>query len=138
MVYTERAETAAVSCGTSHASASAHHFGGYSKPRYKKLVAHVESHASAVSLLESGVCLRALHKSDQQQHFSMQSSGERDLCDCFHNYCQAERSLWSVFFSLPLLNGMCFRVGADSLGCFSTVRCEHQPMSKWTIIIVVK
>ena len=31
-----------------------HHFGGYSKTRYKKLVSHVESHASAVSLLESG------------------------------------------------------------------------------------
>ena len=47
MVYTERAETASVSRGTSH-------FGGYSKTRYKKLVTHVESHASAVSLLESG------------------------------------------------------------------------------------
>ena len=51
---------------------SVHHFGGYSKMRYKKegkkeerkkkkkkskkkkLVTHVESHASAVSLLESG------------------------------------------------------------------------------------
>ena len=31
-----------------------HHFGGYSKTRYKKLVVHVESHARAVSLLESG------------------------------------------------------------------------------------
>ena len=32
IVYTERAEMAAVSCGTSHASAvSTHHFGGYSK-----------------------------------------------------------------------------------------------------------
>ena len=30
-----------------------HHSGGYSKTRYKKLVTHVESHASAVSLLES-------------------------------------------------------------------------------------
>ena len=28
--------------------------GGYSKTRYKKLVTHAESHASAVSLLESG------------------------------------------------------------------------------------
>ena len=53
-VYTERAEMAAISCGTSHASAVVHHFGGYSKTRYKKLVTHVESHASAVSLLESG------------------------------------------------------------------------------------
>ena len=29
-------------------------FGGYSKTCYKKLVTHVESHASAVGLLESG------------------------------------------------------------------------------------
>ena len=42
MVYTERAEMAAVSCGTSHDSA------------IKKLFTHVESHASAVNLLESG------------------------------------------------------------------------------------
>ena len=32
----------------------AHHLGGYSKMRYKKQVIHVESHSSAVSLLESG------------------------------------------------------------------------------------
>ena len=33
-----------------------HHFSGYlfKKTRYKKLVTHVESHASAVSLVESG------------------------------------------------------------------------------------
>ena len=31
-----------------------HHFGGYSETRYKKLFGHVESHASAVSLLNSG------------------------------------------------------------------------------------
>ena len=31
-----------------------HRIGGYSKTRYKKLVTHIESHASAVSLLESG------------------------------------------------------------------------------------
>ena len=31
-----------------------HHFGGDSKTRYKKLFTHAESHASAVSLLESG------------------------------------------------------------------------------------
>ena len=31
-----------------------HHFGGFSKTRYIKLATHVESHASAVSLLESG------------------------------------------------------------------------------------
>ena len=53
MVYTELAEMAAVSCGTSHASAVSTS-GGYSKTRYKKLFTHVESHASAVSLFESG------------------------------------------------------------------------------------
>ena len=50
MVYTERAETAAVSCGTSHVSA-------VSTPLrwiFKKLVTRVESRASAVNLLESG------------------------------------------------------------------------------------
>ena len=59
MMYTERAEMTAVSCGSSHASA-------VSTPsvvfcfvlffcflRYKNLVTHVESHASEVSLLES-------------------------------------------------------------------------------------
>ena len=54
MVYTERAEMAAVSCGTSHASAVVHHFGEYSKTRDKKQVTFVELQASAVSLLESG------------------------------------------------------------------------------------
>ena len=53
MVYTECAETAAVSCGTSHASAQAHHFSGFSKMHYKKLVTHAESHARKVSLLKS-------------------------------------------------------------------------------------
>ena len=55
MVHTERAKMAAVSCGTSHASAVSTPLpSGYPKKRYKKLVTHVESHASAVSLLESG------------------------------------------------------------------------------------
>ena len=53
MVYTERAEMAAVSCGTSHASAVSAPL-RYSKTRYKKLVTHIELHASDVSLLESG------------------------------------------------------------------------------------
>ena len=58
MEYTERAEMAAVSCGTSHASAVGTPLRWISKKqqqkRYKKLFTHVESHASAVSLLESG------------------------------------------------------------------------------------
>ena len=56
MVYTERAEMAAVSCGTSHASAVSTPlqwiFKKFKKTRYKKLFTHVETHASAVSLLE--------------------------------------------------------------------------------------
>ena len=55
MVYTERTETAAVSRGTSHASAvSTPLWWIFKKTRCKKLFTHVESHASAVSLLESG------------------------------------------------------------------------------------
>ena len=54
-MYTERAEMAAVPCGTSHASAVSTPLRWTdSKTRYKKLVSRVESHASAVSLLESG------------------------------------------------------------------------------------
>ena len=61
MVYTERAETAAVSRGTSHLVRTKQHclyttWVDIFKTRYKKLVAHLESHAtrlSAVSLLES-------------------------------------------------------------------------------------
>ena len=54
MVYTERAEMAAVSCGTSHASAVSTPLRWILETRYENLVTHVESHASAVSLLESG------------------------------------------------------------------------------------
>ena len=59
MVYTERAEMAAVACGTSHASAVStplRWIFNNNKTRYikKKLFTHVESHASAVSLRESG------------------------------------------------------------------------------------
>ena len=55
MVYTERAETAAVSCGTSHVSAVSTQLRWiFKKTRYKKAVTHAETHASAVSLLESG------------------------------------------------------------------------------------
>ena len=55
MVYTERAETAAVSCGTSHVSAVSTSLRWiYIYKTYKKLVTHIESHVSAVSLIESG------------------------------------------------------------------------------------
>ena len=47
-------EKAAVSCGTSHASAVSTPLRWLFKKRYKKLFTHVESHASTVSLLESG------------------------------------------------------------------------------------
>ena len=58
-VHRTCAETAAVSCGTSHASAVSTSLCGYSKKqkqktktRYKTRVTHVELHASAVSLLK--------------------------------------------------------------------------------------
>ena len=51
-VHRTCAEMAAVSCGTSHASAVSTPLGGYSKTRYKKLVTHVAPHASAMSLLK--------------------------------------------------------------------------------------
>ena len=52
-VHRTCAETAAVSCGTSHASAvSTVLWWILKKTRYKKLVTHVEPHASAVSLLK--------------------------------------------------------------------------------------
>ena len=49
MVYTERADTAAVSRSTSRVSVLV----DIQKTGYKKLVTHVESHASAGSLLKS-------------------------------------------------------------------------------------
>ena len=55
MVYTERAEMAAVSCGTIHASAVSTPLRWiFEKRAIKKLFTHAESHASAVCLLESG------------------------------------------------------------------------------------
>ena len=55
VVYTECAETAAVSCGTSHSSAVNTPLSvDIQKTRYKKLVTRVEKHASAMSLLEIG------------------------------------------------------------------------------------
>ena len=54
MVCTERAEMAAVSCGTSHASAVSTPLRWIlkkKKKQYKKLFTRVKSHASAVSLL---------------------------------------------------------------------------------------
>ena len=77
MVYTERAEMAAVSRGTSHVAIKqrckyVHHFGGFSKMRYKKLVTHVESHASAVSLLESG----------EQRYIKAINTNDNDVSTC--------------------------------------------------------
>ena len=52
-VYTERAETAAVSCGTSHAGAVSAQLRWIFITRYKKLFTHAESHSGSGSLLES-------------------------------------------------------------------------------------
>ena len=54
MVYTERAEMVAVSCGTSHASAVSTPLRRILKTRYKKLVTYVELHESGVRQLKSG------------------------------------------------------------------------------------
>ena len=55
MVYPECAEMVAVSCGTSHVSTVSTPLQWlFKKMCYKKLVTHVESHVSAVSLLKSG------------------------------------------------------------------------------------
>ena len=56
MVYTECAEVAAVSKGTSHGSTVSTPLQWIFKNAldYKKLFTHVESHASTVTLLESG------------------------------------------------------------------------------------
>ena len=57
MMYTERAGTAAVSRGASHASAVSTPLRWIFKIKnepQKKLDIHAESHASAMSLLESG------------------------------------------------------------------------------------
>jgi len=60
MVYTERAEKAAVSCVTSHVNAVSTPLQwifknkNKTKNAYKKPVTRTESHASAVSLLEIG------------------------------------------------------------------------------------
>ena len=49
MVYTERAETAAVSLGScGYVSAVCHNSGEYSQKRYRKLVSCVGSHSSAL------------------------------------------------------------------------------------------
>ena len=56
-VHRTCAKMAAVSCGTSHAGAECKYITSVDilkkkKKRYKKLVTHVEPHASAVSLLK--------------------------------------------------------------------------------------
>ena len=65
MVYTERAETVAVSCGTNHASAVSRPLRWIFKtaPGIEKLVSRVKLHASAVSLFESGEyrCVKAIN-----------------------------------------------------------------------------
>ena len=73
MVYTERAETAVVLCGTSHASAVSTPVRWVFKTSYKKLVTHVESHASAASLLDSGESryIKAINNSNYFINFRM-------------------------------------------------------------------
>ena len=75
MVYTERAKTAAVSCGTSHVSAVSTpprwRFKNALKKKEKKLVTRYESHASAVSLPESGEwrCIKMINNNMKMNKF---------------------------------------------------------------------
>ena len=94
MVYTERAETAAVSCGTSHASVVSTPLrwivenraiknktnkntqkNKKTKQSKNKLFTRVESHASAVSLLESGEYryIKAINNNQQHQRTVIRS-----------------------------------------------------------------
>ena len=82
MVCTERAETAGVSRGTSHVSALSTPLRWiFKKTRYKKLITHVESHASAVSLFESGEqrYITAINENNKIQaaRFSGEMAGSR-------------------------------------------------------------
>ena len=67
-VHRTCAETAAVSCSTSHVStvSTSLFFGGYSKMHHKKPVTYAESHVSPMSLLESGK--QHYIRSDRHQH----------------------------------------------------------------------
>ena len=62
LVYTEHAEMATVSCGTSHAST-------VSTPLWwifkNMLFTHVDSHASAVGLLKSANYIKAINNNNQ-------------------------------------------------------------------------
>ena len=69
MVYTERVETATVSCVTIHVSAVSTYT--TSEDIQKRAMKTSHSHASAVSLLESGRRI-ALYKSDPQQQQQQQ------------------------------------------------------------------
>ena len=69
MVYTERAETAAVLCGTSHKYTTSVDI----QKRTKKRFTHVESHASAVSARVWRIAL--YFKSDQQTSKPMAEPG---------------------------------------------------------------
>ena len=64
MGHTERVEMAAVSCGIRHTSASK------TALKKKKLFTHVKSHASAVSLPESG---EQQYISDQPPHLNLRA-----------------------------------------------------------------
>ena len=105
IVYAERAEAAAVLCGTMPVL-SVHHFSGNSKTRYKKLFTHVESHASAVSLLESREW-RYIYKSDQQllfAHYCHVLCTHGSCNCCFSNIVDLIRfNLWHV-----LINGQMY------------------------------
>ena len=68
MVCTEHAEAAAVSCGTSHVTIISTPLSLILKARHKMLVTLVKSHASTVSVLDSGEQHYIyIYRSNQQQ-----------------------------------------------------------------------
>ena len=92
MVYTERAEMAAVSCGTSHASAVSTPLRWIFKKcaiKKKKLFTHVESHVSAVSLLNSGEqrYIKAISSSSSSSSSSVRVRGACQFAHvCSHTF----------------------------------------------------
>ena len=121
MVYTERAEVAAVSCGTSRASAVSTPLRWTFKKRaikiFKKLFTHVESHASAVSVLESGEqsCIKEINSNNNCSlcvHFNL-------FCVCMADWNKRDKSVTNydqLFIYVFLKKAVLFRC------CFSCKR----------------
>ena len=119
-----------VSCGTIQpCKRSVHHYGGYSKMRYKKLVTRVQSHASAMSLLVSGI---ALYKSDQQQQQINTDEVVFFLCICLSSKQLLKISLtWQHHRNL-LRVATCPQTGVYATGNRSALRIWAYDQGVWT------